>query len=153
MNNCVAVHLFSCVRKHKVLTGRINGSVHFCTGFAHLDNLRERMFVREEGTFAREEGHVRERTVREGRGNVREGSGNVREGGGARSRRTTNVREGRGDVREGRRNVREGRGDVRENATSRATVQDKLLPCCTACMVCSLVVDWVATALVPTSLV
>ena len=37
------------------------GSVHFCTGFVHLDNLRERMFVREEGTFARKEGHVRER--------------------------------------------------------------------------------------------
>ena len=65
---------------------------------SHLDNLRERMLLREEaGTFTREEGDVRERMF------VREegtGRGNVREGGGARSQgRTERSRGARGRSR------------------------------------------------------
>ena len=78
-----------------------HGSVHFCTGFVHMDNLCERMFVREEGMFAREEGHVHERMLMS-----EEGRGNVREGGGARLRGTTECL--RGDVRKGQRNVCKG---------------------------------------------
>ena len=88
MNNCVAVHLFSCVRKLKVLTGRI----WVCSLLYWICTLGQssREDVREGRRHVREGGGARSREdVREGRGNVREGRRNVREGGGARSRGTT----------------------------------------------------------------